>query len=53
MYPETYSLQGTEDSAETRLLLKARDEYGVKLQPVKVQHENTAYCIAPFPLSSP
>ncbi|KUJ13237.1 nucleotide-diphospho-sugar transferase [Mollisia scopiformis] len=47
MYPETYSLLDTSGSVETTLLLKARDEYSVKLQPVKVQHENTAYYYGP------
>ena len=31
-------------SPENRLLTKAKNEYGVKLMPVEVQHKNTAYC---------
>ncbi len=51
MYPNTYSLQDTSGSAETRLLLKARDEYKVHLAPIEIQHENTAYCTSPlYPL---
>ncbi|KAF8851731.1 nucleotide-diphospho-sugar transferase [Acephala macrosclerotiorum] len=47
MYPNTYSLQDTDGSIETRLLLKAQDEYHVKLVPVEIQHENTAYYYGP------
>ena len=35
MYPSTFSLEG--DSAEARLLRRARDEYKVILKPITVQ----------------
>lgn len=38
MYPSHFHLDPEEDSVESRLLLKAQDEYGVKLMPVQVQH---------------
>lgn len=36
MYPRSWAVEGT--SKEGRLLMKARDEYGVALQPVEIQH---------------
>lgn len=38
--PTTFSVDGTEDSVESRLLRKARDEYKVILVPIEVQHRN-------------
>jgi hypothetical protein len=38
MYPNTMQADPTSDSAESKLLLKAQNEYGVKLQPIEVQH---------------
>lgn len=38
MYPSNFLVDDTSSSDESRLLIKARDEYNVKLQPVEVQH---------------
>lgn len=37
MYPSSFSEDALGDSTESRLLRKARDEYGVKLMPIQVQ----------------
>jgi hypothetical protein len=37
MYPSDFSADTQDDSTESRLLRKARDEYQVKLMPVQVQ----------------
>ncbi|RDW94098.1 uncharacterized protein DSM5745_01420 [Aspergillus mulundensis] len=37
MYPDSFSVDAQGPSRESRLLRKARDEYGVKLVPIKVQ----------------
>lgn len=42
LYADTMSLD--ENSEEGKLLLRARDDLGVKLQPVKVLHEKKAAC---------
>ena len=44
LYPSSFSPDG--DSVESRLLRQARDEYGVDLVPIEVQHKNSAYCRA-------
>ncbi|KAL3461830.1 nucleotide-diphospho-sugar transferase [Aspergillus heterothallicus] len=41
MYPNTFSANEKDTSYESRLLRKARDEYGVELMPVKVQTQTT------------
>ncbi|KAH6894659.1 nucleotide-diphospho-sugar transferase [Thelonectria olida] len=41
MYPSSM-LESGEDSKEARLLLKARDEFNVKLIPITIQHRNNA-----------
>lgn len=41
MYPSRM-LESEEGSPDARLLLKARDEYNVKLVPITVQHRNNA-----------
>ena len=43
LYADTIDVNGGE-SREGRLLAKARDELGVKLQPVKVWHQESAAC---------
>lgn len=43
LYADTLDINDGE-SREGRLLAKARDELGVKLQPVKVWHEESAAC---------
>ena len=43
LYADTMGADDSE-SREGRLLTKARDELGVKLQPVKVLHEESAAC---------
>lgn len=40
MYPGTMKLDGNPNNRDGKLLLKARDEYGVKLQAVEVQHRD-------------
>ncbi|KAK2627524.1 hypothetical protein QTJ16_003490 [Diplocarpon rosae] len=43
LYPSDYSATDSiSDTPERRLLLKARTEYGVKLVPITVQHEESA-----------
>ncbi|KAL2836688.1 glycosyltransferase family 8 protein [Aspergillus pseudoustus] len=37
MYPKSFSADEQDSSSESRLLRKARDEYGVKLMPIEVQ----------------
>jgi hypothetical protein len=37
MYPSTFSVDDTDDSFESKLLRKARDEYMVNLVPIEVQ----------------
>jgi len=40
MYPESMHPDPTSNSQESKLLLKAQNEYGVKLLPIKVQHRS-------------
>lgn len=40
MYPSNMHPDPTSSSIESRLLLKAQDEYGVKLMPIEVQHRD-------------
>ncbi|KAJ5669797.1 nucleotide-diphospho-sugar transferase [Penicillium macrosclerotiorum] len=40
MYPEDWSIAESETSKESKLLRIARDQYNVKLQPIKVQSRN-------------
>lgn len=42
MYSESWDQDP--GSPESRLLLKAKNEFGVNLMPVEVQHRKTAYC---------
>lgn len=44
LYPSKYSLDKPATTDEGRLLLQARDGYGVELQPIEVLHEPSAYC---------
>lgn len=37
MYPEGFAADENSDKLESRLLLKAKNEYNVKLQPIRVQ----------------
>lgn len=48
LYADTLDVENSE-SREGRLLAKARDELGVKLQPVKVWHEESAACTCLLP----
>ncbi|KAL3470974.1 nucleotide-diphospho-sugar transferase [Aspergillus californicus] len=41
MYPNSFSADEQDSSSESRLLRKARDEYGVKLMPIKVQSRDS------------
>ncbi|KAL4860801.1 hypothetical protein BDV12DRAFT_181099 [Aspergillus spectabilis] len=41
MYPDSFSADEQDPSSESRLLRKARDEYGVKLMPIRVQSRNS------------
>ncbi|KAL4944832.1 hypothetical protein BDV06DRAFT_209941 [Aspergillus oleicola] len=41
MYPDRFSVDALDPSSESRLLRKAREEYGVRLMPIKV----TATCV--------
>ncbi|EKD12736.1 uncharacterized protein L3040_006887 [Drepanopeziza brunnea f. sp. 'multigermtubi'] len=48
LYPSKYSApDAVADTPERRLLLKARDEYGVKLEAVEVVHEKSALYAGP------
>jgi len=38
MYPEDWTLDELDPSPEARLLMKARDEYRVRLVPIHIQH---------------
>ena len=41
MYPSNFQLQeGTDQSTESRLLRRARDQYNVKLKPIEVQRSD-------------
>jgi len=40
MYPSHFNPEEKPDSTEGRLLLKARDEYGVKLSAIEIQHKD-------------
>jgi hypothetical protein len=40
MYPLHFNPEEKPDSTEGRLLLKARDEYGVKLSAIEIQHKD-------------
>jgi hypothetical protein len=40
MYPASMHPDASSDSVESKLLLKAQNEYGVKLMPIQVQHRN-------------
>lgn len=40
MYPSHFNPEEQPNSTEGRLLLKARDEYGVKLSAIEIQHKN-------------
>ncbi|CZT13039.1 hypothetical protein WAI453_005898 [Rhynchosporium graminicola] len=42
LYPSRYSLDASSETTETRLLLKARDEFNVTLKAIRVQHESSA-----------
>lgn len=42
MYPGKFDIDAV--NVESQLLLKARDEYNVKLVPIEVQHRNLGYC---------
>ncbi|KAK0100800.1 N-acetylglucosaminyltransferase [Cadophora gregata] len=42
LYPNKYSLDVTLGTVESRLLVKARDEFNVTLKAVRVQHQNLA-----------
>ncbi len=44
MYPENFRLDAKAESKNTELLLRAKLEYGAKLVPVEVQHNNLAAC---------
>jgi hypothetical protein len=39
-YPASMQLDTTSSSIESRLLLKAQNQYGVKLMPIEVQHRS-------------
>ncbi|PLB54728.1 nucleotide-diphospho-sugar transferase [Aspergillus steynii IBT 23096] len=41
MYPASFSEDARDDSTQSRLLRKARDEYGVTLMPIEVQSRNS------------
>ncbi|KAL2816084.1 glycosyltransferase family 8 protein [Aspergillus granulosus] len=41
MYPSSYSVNEPDSSRESRLLRKARDEYGIKLIPIEVQRQHS------------
>ncbi len=40
MYPSTMSPDPASESSESRLLLKAQNEYNVKLLPIEIQHRS-------------
>ena len=40
LYPSNFELDPASRSVESQLLMKARDEYKVKLVPIEVQHKN-------------
>jgi hypothetical protein len=44
MYPENFPLDARAENKNTELLLKAKLEYGAKLVPVEVEHNNLAAC---------
>lgn len=44
LYPNKYSLDVSLGTVESRLLVKARDEFNVTLKAIRVQHENMAAC---------
>ncbi|KAH7357064.1 alphaN-acetylglucosamine transferase [Rhexocercosporidium sp. MPI-PUGE-AT-0058] len=47
LYPNKYSLDVSLGTTESRLLLKARDEFNVTLKAIRVQHENSAVYSGP------
>ena len=49
MYPSDMLETGNEDTHDARLLIKARDEYNVKLVPISVQHKASSdrQCLSP------
>lgn len=47
MYSEDFNLGATSQNANVELLLKAKNEYDVKLVPIKVQHNNLASYFGP------
>jgi hypothetical protein len=40
MYPSNMKADASSDNSDSKLLIKAQKEYGVKLQPVEVQHRD-------------
>lgn len=46
MYPESFAADENSDTVESRLLLKAKNEYNVKLQPIKVQSRLGGDCMS-------
>jgi alpha-N-acetylglucosamine transferase len=44
MYPSSFSVDTEDDSTESKLLRKARDEYKVKLVPISVQSRSGGDC---------
>jgi hypothetical protein len=50
MHPSSMHADPKDESDDSRLLVRARDEYGVKLMPIQVQHRDgdDRMCI-PFP----
>lgn len=44
MYPDSMRIDPESTSIESRLLLKAKSEYGVKLTPIEVQHRDSEDC---------
>ena len=53
MYPSSFLHEAKEDSVEIRLLLKAKNDYGVKLMPIEVQHRKNTFCMPLPPHSHP
>ena len=48
MYPSSFHLDHGENTVESRLLLQAQKEYGVKLMPIEVQRKSVGDRKGPF-----
>lgn len=53
MYPASMKADPSSDNADSKLLIKAQKEYGVKLQPIEVQHRDGGDRMPPKPAPQP